>query len=126
MLIAALESEKLSTDATILQMCSTVGLNPAPQLPGYSETKRAVHDGIIRLLRQVRPDLHIKGIYPGAVKTPMTMAGYASETAYDEQALRVWGVVNSPEEIAEKIMQLVDSDAKDLIWNAGAKEYVFQ
>lgn len=126
MLIAVLEKEKLAPNATILQMCSTVGLNPAPQLPVYSETKRSVHDGIIRLLRAVRPDLHLQGIYPGAVKTPMTMAGFSSEQAYDEQALRIWGVVSRPDQIAGKIMELLDSEVKDLIWNPDTKEYVLK
>lgn len=126
MLIAALEKEKLAPDATVLQMCSTVGLKPAPQLPAYSETKRAVHDGIIRLLRAALRDVRLKGIYPGAVKTPMTMAGFASEEAYDEQALRIWKVVSGPDEIADKIMELLDSDAKDLVWDPEAREYLLK
>ncbi len=126
----AIEQEKLAEGATIIQMCSTVGGPPgrrmsAPKVRPYSLSKVLVHE-MIGALRADRPDLRIKAVYPGAVKTPMTMAGFASEAEYDKQAIANWGVVSTAEDIADKIMQLLDSDADSLLWDPTRREYVFE
>lgn len=126
----ALDQEKLAEGATVIQMCSTVGgptgrrMN-APKVRPYSLSKQLVHE-FIGALRADRPDLRIKAVYPGAVKTPMTMAGFASEEEYDRQALANWGVVSTADEVAERIMTLIESDAANLFWDADRKEYVLE
>ncbi|HCI04050.1 MAG: SDR family oxidoreductase [Candidatus Peribacteraceae bacterium] len=121
----ALEQSKLADDATVIQMCSTVGLNPAPKLRTYSLTKQLLH-AMIQALRDDYPDLNVKGVYPGAVKTPMTMKGFRSEDEYDKQAIANWGVVSTAEELADKIMELIDSESNDLVWNSTNREYQFE
>lgn len=126
----ALEQDKLVEGATIIQMCSTVGGPPgrrmsAPKVRPYSLSKGLVHE-MIGALRDDRPDLRVKAVYPGAVKTPMTMAGFASEAEYDKQALANWGVVSTADDIADKILQLLESDADNLVWDPTRREYVFE
>ena len=126
----ALDQDKLAERATIIQMCSTVGGPPgrrmsAPKVRPYSLSKQLVHE-MIGALRSDRPDLRVKAVYPGAVKTPMTMAGFASEEEYDRQALANWGVVSTADDVADRIMLLLESDADDLVWDPARKEYVFE
>lgn len=130
MLKTALEGDKLEDGATVVQMCSVVG-GPAgkkiasPKNKAYGLTKTLVHE-LILALREERPDLRIKGVYPGAVKTPMTMAGFPSEQAYDEQAIANWGVVSTADELGDRIMQLIESDASELYWDAEHRKYVLR
>ncbi|TSC79130.1 MAG: hypothetical protein G01um101425_767 [Candidatus Peregrinibacteria bacterium Gr01-1014_25] len=126
----ALDQDKLVEGATIIQMCSTVGGPPgqrmsAPKVRPYSLSKGLVHE-MIGALRADRPDLRVKAIYPGAVKTPMTMAGFASEEEYDKQALANWGVVSTADDVADRIMLLLESEADNLVWDPARKEYVFE
>ena len=126
----ALEQDKLEDGATILQMCSTVGgptgrSMSAPKVRPYSLSKRLVNE-FIEALRFDRSDLRVKAVYPGAVKTPMTMAGFVSEAEYDKQAIANWGVVSTADDIADKIMTLLESDANNLYWDNDRKEYVFE
>lgn len=126
----ALDQDKLVEGATIIQMCSTVGGPPgrrmsAPKVRPYSLSKGLVHE-MIGALRADRPDLRVKAVYPGAVKTPMTMAGFASEEEYDRQALANWGVVSTADDVADRIMLLLESDADNLVWDPERKEYAFE
>lgn len=126
----ALDQDKLAEGATIIQMCSTVGGPPgrrmsAPKVRPYSLSKQLVHE-MIGALRADRPDLHVKAVYPGAVKTPMTMAGFASEEEYNRQALAIWGVVSTADDVADRIMLLLESDADNLVWDPTRKEYVLE
>src|SRR3989338_1802489 len=126
----ALDQDKVAEGATIIQMCSTVGGPPgrrvsAPKVRPYSLSKQLAHE-MIEALRADRPDLRVKAIYPGAVKTPMTMAGFPSEIEYDRQALANWGVVSTADDIADRIMLLLESDADNLVWDSARKEYVFE
>ncbi|MBI1812961.1 hypothetical protein HY285_00835 [Candidatus Peregrinibacteria bacterium] len=68
----------------------------------------------------------MKAVYPGEIKTPMTMAGFASEEEYDRQALANWGVVSTADDVADRIMLLLGSDADNLVWHPERKEYVFE
>lgn len=126
----ALEQDKLVEGATVIQMCSTVGgptgrRMSAPKVRPYSLSKQLVHE-FIGALRADRPDLHVKAVYPGAVKTPMTMAGFATEEEYDQQALANWGVISTADDVADRIMTLLESDATNLFWDAERKEYVME
>lgn len=130
MMKVARTQEKLAEHPLILQMCSTVGAPPpwrkhAPKVGAYAYTKLCVHEWI-QQLRITHPEYRVKGIYPGAVKTPMTLAGFASEAEYEAQARANWGVFHTADEIAEKIMELIESGAADLFWDPGKKEYVFE
>lgn len=126
----ALEQDKLAQGATVIQMCSAVGAPPhhrlsAPQLRPYSLSKQLVHE-MIGALRADRPDLRVKAVYPGAVKTPMTMKGFTSEAEYDRQALETWGVVSTARTVADRIMVLLDSEEDNLLWDPDGNEYVFE
>lgn len=91
----------------------------------YSLSKQLVHE-LIGALRADRPDLRVKAVYPGAVMTPMTMAGFSSEEEYDRQARANWGVVSTADDVADRIMELLGSDADNLFWDADRKEYVLE
>jgi NADP-dependent 3-hydroxy acid dehydrogenase YdfG len=97
----------------------------APKVRPYSLSKQLVHE-MICALRADRPDLRVKAVYPGAVKTPMTMAGFTSEAEYDRQALANWGVVSTADDVADRILLLLESDADNLLWDPERKEYVFE
>lgn len=125
-LIAAFEQGKLAPDAVILQMCSIVGIQPSERLPAYSLTKKMIHT-LIALMRVLRSDLRVKGIYPGAVETPMTTQGFASLAVYREQAAKNWGTVTQPQHIAQGIVELIeDEEAKDLVWDGESRTHVLK
>lgn len=126
----ALEQDKLAKGAIIIQMCSTLGGPPGRRTSAlthraYSLSKQLVHE-LIGAVRAERPDLRVKAVYPGAVKTPMTMAGFGSEEEYDRQAAATWGVVSTADDVAENIIQLLESDADNLVWDPSRREYVFE
>lgn len=126
----ALEQNKLVQGATVVQMCSTVGgptghRMTAPKVCPYSLSKQLVH-AFIGALRADGPNLRVKAVYPGAVETPMTMAGFSSKEEYDRQALAHWGVVSTVDDVADRIMTLLESDAEDLYWDSDRREYVLE
>lgn len=137
MIKIALEKDKMAQGATILQMCSTVGgpeghrMN-RPKVGAYAQSKILVHEmghALKTDLYNIRPDLRFKMIYPGAVETPMTTGGVSSEEdlkAYREQAVANWGVLSTAEEMGERIMALVESNAEVLYWDERKQEYVME
>ncbi len=121
----ALEQEKLTSGATVIQMCSIVGgpddrRIPAAKLRPYSLSKILVQ-GLIEAVQTDFPNLQFKAVYPGAVKTPMTMQGFASEQEYDEQALANWGHISTADEVAGEIILLLTTNAKRLVWDSNNK-----
>ncbi len=119
---------KLQPGATVVQMSSTVGLpgRMVPEVGPYSIVKQCVHVFTL-LLRQTRPDLRVKGVSPNSVMTPMVTKGFASETDWKQQALAKWGVVTMPETIADKTVELIESDtAQDLVWDPTQMDHVLQ
>ncbi|TSC58874.1 MAG: short-chain dehydrogenase [Candidatus Peregrinibacteria bacterium Greene0416_19] len=126
-----MEQRKLEQNATVIQMCSTVGQHPADALGPYSLSKQMVHAYIQMLRREVSVNprlqgLRILGLYLHAVKTPMTMAAFSTEQEYDAQALRHWGTVSTPADIADWTMRLIDSHKQDLAWDPERREYMLR
>lgn len=122
-LIAAIREGKLAPNAVIVQMCSIAGLHPAEQLAAYSLTKQMVHT-LIELMRALRPDLPVIGVYPHAIETPMTRAGFASQEEYRQQAFDKWGCVTKPEDLAVVIADAIEDDkAKNVHWNQASRKH---
>ncbi|MCM2374660.1 SDR family NAD(P)-dependent oxidoreductase [Aporhodopirellula aestuarii] len=115
------EMKKLVSNPTILQMCSTVGLEPAPHLRVYSLTKQTIHR-FVQALRADFPEWTVKAAYPGAVKTPMTTVGMSDEE-YDKLILERWGVNFTAAETATAILSLLAAPENDLVYDPRARGY---
>ncbi|MDO8649594.1 MAG: SDR family oxidoreductase [Candidatus Peregrinibacteria bacterium] len=122
----ALDQNMLAPDAKVVQTCSIVGIEDdlGMALAPYKLSKQGVH-AYGKAVHAVLPDVDFKVIYPGSVDTPMVNEGFASRRQWLKQAKEKWGYVSSPEEVADAMLNLAESDARRAIWNSMTEEFDF-
>jgi NAD(P)-dependent dehydrogenase (short-subunit alcohol dehydrogenase family) len=103
----------------ILEMSSGHALNP-PKNPGvYTWTKQCLAS-LVDNLRRHYPEYCVKAMYPGPVETPMTSIDGNKQPADDGDDV----VPHSAEYVAEKILELIDSDKMDLRFDGKIWDYI--
>jgi len=110
----------LAENATIIQMSSRHG--PAlPINPGiYALTKNAAQD-LVDIVARTYPEYSVKTLYPGPVDTPLTYHG-----STEEDMERKKKIMRSPEFVAEKTIELLETDKDELIFDPETKEYLLR
>jgi len=109
----------LKADATVIQIASRHGINPKIEPGLYSITKKAVIS-LADVLRLTKPEYNVKIVSPGRVDTPMLCIGRS-----EKECVEARKTSNTPEFIAEKIIELIESDYNNLFYNESIGEYQF-
>jgi 3-oxoacyl-[acyl-carrier protein] reductase len=112
--------EKLADNAIVLQIASRHALTVVPDPGLYTLSKKAVAT-LAEILAKTSPDLTVKIAYPGPVLTPLLLTGRTPE---DQE--RIAKIAAKPEELAEKIWELLCSDSKELDFNETTWQYEFK
>ncbi len=111
---------KLKPDATIVQMSSGHALHPEANPGIYTITKKAV-TAMAEALALTCPEFDVKVVYPGPVLTPLLLEGRD-----EKDKKRIAGIGQKPELIARKIVELIESSHKSLMFVRDTNEYVFK
>jgi 2-keto-3-deoxy-L-fuconate dehydrogenase len=105
----------------ILEMSSGHALNP-PKNPGvYTWTKQSLAS-LVENLRLHYPEFRVKAMYPGPVATPMSSIDGNNRPDGDGEDV----VHHSAEYVAEKIIELIYSDKKNLLFDAPSWDYILE
>jgi len=113
-------SPKIRNDGTIVQLSSGHVLDPEADPGIYTLSKKAV-TALAEILELTRPELSVKYVYPGPINTQLLREGRTKE----EQE-RVISISQDPSFIAEKTIQLIDSDHKTLKFKPKKWDYDFE
>lgn len=111
----------LKRNATIVQMSSRHGLN-LPEDPAlYGLCKRATMD-LADLIAKTYPHYSVKTLCPGPVDTPLARLGVNEEDFAKKKK-----IMCSPEDIAERTIQLLESETKSrLIFDNKDNTYLLE
>jgi NAD(P)-dependent dehydrogenase (short-subunit alcohol dehydrogenase family) len=105
----------------ILEMSSGHALNP-PKNPGvYTWTKQTLAI-LVNNLRLHYPEYCVKAIFPGPVTTPMSFIDAGNKPDDDGDDV----VHHTAEYVAEKIVELIDSDNKELLFDEASWDYILK
>jgi len=110
---------KLINTAIILQISSRYGLSLPPDPGVYALCKRIIID-MSRMLQEIYPHFTVKLACPGPVDTPLSR-----HSCSQEEFSRKIKIMISSEEMAEKIIKLLESDYKKLIFNEEDNKYEY-
>ncbi|MFT4326949.1 MAG: SDR family oxidoreductase [Candidatus Woesearchaeota archaeon] len=108
---------KLTKDAQVIQMSSRHGVEPKTDPALYSLTKYSV-EKMARLFEETYK-VTTKIASPGPVLTNLSKEGYSDE-AYFKRTLE------KPENIAKKIVMLINSNKRRLLFNDKKQKYYFK
>lgn len=111
---------KLSPNATIIQISSGHVLHPESDPGMYTVSKKAV-TSLAEVLALTCPEYNVKIVYPGPVLTPLLLEGRSEQ---DKE--RIAKIAQDPKIIANKIIELVESEHKTLKFLHEEKEYIFE
>jgi NAD(P)-dependent dehydrogenase (short-subunit alcohol dehydrogenase family) len=110
----------LKKNSTVVMISSRHGIN-LPADPGvYALTKQA-NIGLAEIFQKSYPDFDVKVACPGSTDTALGRHQVA-KTALFEKKKRML----TPEELAEKIISLIESNKKKLIFNEKKEKYFFE
>lgn len=105
---------------SVVQVSSMHALHPPTSPALYTLTKQtAAH--LAEMVERTYPDLQVKVAYPGPVDTPL--ANYGRPKAEIEQLRKIR---HAPEFVAAKIVQLIESDNKRLLFDEKKWDYYFE
>ncbi len=110
----------LTDGATVFFMSSRHGMTLKPDPAIYCLSKHGVW-GLAEIVKMTRPDFRVKVAFPGSVDTALTWVQVKEE---DKEAKRK--TVVSPQFIAGKIIELIESDYAELVFDEQKKEYRFE
>ena len=110
----------LTDGATVFFMSSRHGMTLKPDPAIYCLSKHGVW-GLAQIVAMTRPDLRVKVAFPGSVDTALT---WVQVKEADKEAKRK--TVVSPQFIAGKIIELLESDHSKLVFDEQKKEYRFE
>jgi len=108
---------KLQKNAVILQMSSGHALNPEPDPGVYTLTKKAAV-ALAEIVALTCPDFDVKVVYPGPVLTDLLLTG-----RNQKDIERISKIAAKPSFIAKKIIELIESNARVLIFNPETWDY---
>lgn len=111
---------KLADDARIVQMASRHA-NSLPANPGLYGLSKFACMGLARVMQQTCPNLTVKILNPGPIDTPLARTDVPDAEMKEKEKM-----MRSPEELAELVMQLLDSDASQLTYQESRKDYVLE
>jgi NAD(P)-dependent dehydrogenase (short-subunit alcohol dehydrogenase family) len=109
-----------SAKPIIVQMSAQVQLNPSVNSGAYVCIKKAVF-GLTELLELTCPEYSVKVVYPGAIDTPLLR-----QAATGEGREKILRAAHSPEHIAGKIAELLESDKKKLCFDPTSRDYILE
>ncbi len=120
---AALPLLRAAPRGRIVNVASTAALAGAPYIAAYAASKHALL-GLTRVLALELRDIAVHAVCPGFVDSPLTdrsvenivkLTGRAAEEAREALAAQnPSGRLISPEEIATKVLELIESDETGL------------
>jgi len=109
----------LKTKGTVINMCSIASLVAGGGGISYTSSKHAIAGFTKQLALDYAEDVHVVGIAPGAIQTPMNAADFAGEGEMaawvaSETPVKRWA---QPEEVADLTLFLASSKARYLQGN---------
>jgi len=110
---------KLINTATILQISSRHGMSLPPDPGVYALCKNIIID-FSDMLQRTYPHYTVKIACPGPVNTPLSRYDCTKEEFEQKKRMLI-----SPEDMAEKIIKLLESDHKKLVFQEEENNYEF-
>lgn len=105
---------------SVVQVSSMHALNPPTNPALYTLTKQtAAH--LAEMVERTYPDMSVKIAYPGPVDTPLADYGRSEAEIKEARKMR-----HSPEYVAAKIVELIESDKKKLLFDEAKWDYFFR
>jgi len=107
----------LAEDATLVMMCSRYSLKPRVD-PGLYALSKQFQMHLAELTAETLPNLKVKYLFPGSTDTPLARHDVTGE-ALEEKKKKM----KTPEFVAGKIVELLESDKERLIFDEEDREY---
>jgi len=107
----------LSEKATVLQISSGHALHPETDPGIYSLTKQSTCN-LAELLQKTCPEYSVKIAFPGPVETPLLLYGRD-----DKDKERIKKIAHKPSFVAQKIIELLESNKSRLVFDPKSWDY---
>jgi len=112
--------EKLSEKAIIVQISSGHALRPGSDPGIYTLTKQTTLN-LANMIELTCPNYLVKVVCPGPVNTPLARYG---RTKKDVQ--RIIKISHKPKYVASKIIELLESNKRKLLFEPKSWDYIFE
>ena len=110
----------LAPNATIVVMSSGLALKPQADPGVYTLTKKTLL-GLAEILELTYPEYRVKVVCPGPVNTPLLHHGRS-----EQDSERIAKIAHPPELIAEKVVELLETDKKRVLFDDPNWNYVLE
>ncbi len=111
---------RFSKNPTIVQMCTDYVFKPKPNPGTYILSKKAVYN-LAEMLQLTYPEYNVKSVFPGVVDTPLLRYGKT-----DQEIAQIKKTSMPPEYVAEKVVMLIESTKKKLIFKSEISDFVLE
>lgn len=111
---------KLQEDALIIQMSSGHALNPEADPGIYTLTKKAAA-ALAEVVAVTCPNFDVRTVYPGPVLTKLLLTDRS-----EDDVARIRKIAHTPDYVAAKIIELIESDKQSLVFDPQAWDYNLQ
>lgn len=110
----------LAPNVTIVVMSSGLALKPQADPGVYTLTKKTLL-GFAEILELTYPEYQVKVVCPGPVNTPLLHHGRS-----EQDSQRINAIAHSADYLAEKIVELLETDRKRLLFDDPNWSYVLE
>lgn len=111
---------KLKENATVVQMASRYALD-LPTDPALYGLSKMMQKHLAEIFEETYPQYDVKVLFPGPVDTPLARYEVKGEALEAKEK-----IMESPEEIAELIVQLLEEDKKRLVYENEQNTYALE
>jgi len=107
----------LSPDAVFVQMSSRYACNPVPN-PGLYALSKLFQRHLMEIAKKTLPQMKVAMLFPGPVDTPLARHDVTGEALQEKKT-----IMESPQFLAGKIVELLQEDKEQLLYDEKTRTY---